>query len=112
MIVEKNDRRKSSFDFTGSYSWSDGSGFSVRSSGFTCELDVADIYMISPPSACTSGVYSLSGSRIIISSVVASEENSISSFAITDLPEPGIPNIKAFGLSNLFLSKNITFFDI
>ena len=59
------------------------------------------IFITCPPKRSTSGLYSDSGSEIIMSSSVTKNAFAISLFAAKDLPDPGVPKISPFG----FLSR-------
>ena len=74
---------------------------------------VADIFIISPPSAFIKGVYSCSGSIQITSEFLSLNiVETISSFAVNDLPLPLTPKINELPFNNFFLSAIIIFFDI
>ncbi len=53
-----------------------------------------------PPSRCTRGEYSCSGSIMAISSWVIRKALVISRFAEKDLPLPGVPRIRPLGFFN------------
>ena len=74
--------------------------------------DVADISITEPPSAFTSGAYSLSGSMIIISASDASIRFVISFLAVNDLPEPDTPRMNELPFRSFLLSAIIMFFEM
>ena len=69
--------------------------------------DVGLILMTCPPNLATSGEYSDSGSEMMISSSVTKKLFAISLFAENDLPEPGVPRIRAFGFFSFLRSTMI-----
>ena len=71
---------------------------------------VAEIWISSPPNDSISLGYSLSGSMIIISAFGSlSVIETISFFAVKDLPEPDTPKIKELPFNNSLLSAIIIF---